>query len=111
MERCDFHHYLEAVLQLIYATNKYIDDTEPFKLAKDPDAVERLGTILNTCCQAVRVSLEFLAPLMPDIAGRGLTFVGGPEATTGPLLERTSWPPLAAGTKIVKADPLIPRKQ
>ena len=111
MERCDFHHYLEAVLQPIYATNKYIDDTEPFKLAKDPSATDRLGTILNTCCQAVRVSLEFLAPLMPDIVSRGLESVGGADATNGSLLERTTWPPLAAGTKILKAQPLIPRKQ
>jgi methionyl-tRNA synthetase len=111
MEKCDFHQYLEAIFRLVYVTNRYIDDTEPFKLAKDDSQRQRLGTILNTCAQAVRVVLEFLEPFMPDLAGRGLGYLGGPAAVQGNLLERTSWPALAAGTRITKAEPLMPRKQ
>ncbi len=51
MEKCEFHPYLELILRLVYVTNRYIDDTEPFKLAKDESQKERLGTILNTCAR------------------------------------------------------------
>jgi methionyl-tRNA synthetase len=111
MEKCEFHAYLEAIFRLVYVTNRYIDDTAPFKLAKDPAQNERLGTILNTCAQAIRIVLEFLAPFMPELAGRGLEPLGGNDAVKGNLLERTSWPALAAGTRITKAQPLMPRKQ
>jgi methionyl-tRNA synthetase len=110
MERCDFHAYLEGVFALVYAANKYIDDTAPFKLAKDPAQRDRLGTILNTCGQAVRVVLEFLAPIMPDLAGRGLCWLGGARGT-GDLIQGTTWPALPAGTAVAKGEPLFPRKQ
>ena len=111
MEKCEFHTYLESIFRLVYVTNRYIDDTEPFKLAKDESQRERLGTILNTCAQAIRMVLEYLEPFMPDLAAKGLSWLGGTEAVTGNLLERTNWPALAAGTRITKAEPLMPRKQ
>lgn len=108
MERCAFHAYLENVMQLVTATNQYIDVTAPFKLAKDPSQRPRLATILNTCAQAVRIVLEYLAPVMPDVAARGLALVGGPA--DGDLTARTAWGALSAGTKIIKPEPLLPRK-
>jgi len=110
MERCEFHNYLGALLDVAHATNKYIDDTEPFKLAKDPTQRERLGTILNVCAQAVRVILEFLAPIMPDTAPTGLARLSA-DAAEANLLERTAWGSLPAGTAVAKGAPLIPRKQ
>ncbi len=110
MSHCKFHDYLTGILAVAQATNKYIEDTEPFKLAKDPDQTERLGTILNTCAQAVRVVLEFLTPFMPDVAPDGLAMLGGGDDSKN-LLERTEWGSLPAGTPITKGAPLIPRKQ
>ncbi len=111
MEVCGFHKYLEAIARLIHATNQYIEQTEPFKLAKDETQRDRLGTILNTCAQAVRTALEFLAPVMPDIAARGLECIGGPADETRGLIDRTAWGALPAGASAAKTQPLIPRKQ
>ena len=110
MECCLFTAYMENIMRLIAATNKYIDDTEPFKLANDPSQRVRLGTILNTCAQAVRVALEFLVPIMPELAGRGLALLGVQEPTSGTIFERTTWGQLPPGTRITKTEPLLPRK-
>ncbi|NLF30564.1 MAG: methionine--tRNA ligase [Planctomycetes bacterium] len=109
MARCDFHAYLGALLAVAQATNRYIEDTEPFKLAKDPDQRRRLGTILNTCAQAVAVILAHLEPFMPEVAAAGLSRFGGAPAA-GTLAERTAWGALPAGTPVSKGEPLIPRK-
>ena len=79
-------------------------------LAKDPSQRDRLGTILYTCAQAVRIILEFLAPIMPDVARSGLERAGGAAIVAGGLIERTAWGALPAGTCIRKSEPLIPRK-
>ncbi len=111
MDRCAFHAYLEQIYQLVGATNQYIDATQPFKLAKDPAQRERLGTILYTCAQAIRVALEMLVPVMPDIATAALERLGVTGPQDGHLLERAAWGALPAGTVVTKGAPLIPRKQ
>ncbi|MFW6145752.1 MAG: methionine--tRNA ligase [Planctomycetota bacterium] len=110
MARCEFHAYLAAVLAVTQATNRYIDETEPFKLAKDPHQRERLGTILNTCAQAVYIILAHLAPVMPDVAAAGLAHFEDGAAAGGTLSERTAWGALPAGRIVSKGPPLIPRK-
>ena len=68
MEICAFHTYLDKVVTLVAATDKYIDTTEPFKLAKDQRQRDRLGAILYTCVEAVRIVLLYLGPVMPESA-------------------------------------------
>ena len=111
MERLAFQEYLEAVQQLVNATNKYIEVTEPFKLARDDSQRARLGAILNTCAQATRITFEWLYPYMPESAVLGLEALGLDEPEPGSLLERTAWGKLPAGTAIKKASPLYPRKE
>jgi len=104
-----FSDYLRAVLGLTSATNRYIDATQPFKLAKDPARRDRLGTILYTCAEAVRIVLSYLEPFMPVKAVAGLAQLGvGPGA--GSLSDRGRWGGLEAGTRIAGAGPLFPRK-
>ena len=88
METCQFHHLIDRVLGLADATNRYIDVTAPFKLAKDPAAKERLGTILYTCAEAVRLILLYLSPFMPVTAAKGLQQLGWPAGPAGPARRR-----------------------
>jgi methionyl-tRNA synthetase len=109
MEHCRFHVYLDLVADITSATNQYIDRTEPFKLAKDETQRERLGTILYTCAEAVRVLLVYLRPFMPETVDRGLAQIGWAD-TDAPLAETGAWGLLAAGTKTAQGDGLFPRK-
>jgi len=109
MASCQFHRYLDAMFALVDATNRFIDVTEPFKLAKDPSGRRRLGGILYDCAEAVRLILAYLAPIMPASAAAGLAQLGlGPEAIN--LVEAGRWGVLAVGTRTGKAVGLFPRK-
>ncbi len=110
MEACRFHEYLDKTLALATATNVYIDRTEPFKLAKDESQRERLGTILYTCAEAVRIVLLYLQPIMPETSAKALEMLGV-AATQGTLSEAGKWGQMTPGTKVQKCDPLFPRKQ
>jgi methionyl-tRNA synthetase len=109
METCQFHSLLERVLGLADATNRYIDVTAPFKLAKDPAARERLGTVLYTSAEAVRLILLYLTPFMPETALRGLAQLGW-QPPPNALATAGTWGALQPGTKIGKAEGLFPRK-
>ena len=99
----------QMVFQLVDATNRFIDTTEPFKLAKDETQRQRLGTILYTCAEAVRILLLYLRPFMPETVDRGLARIGWADAEA-PLAESGGWGLLAPGTQTVKGDGLFPRK-
>ncbi len=110
MRRLAFHRYLEAALDLVTATDQYIDTTEPFKLAKDGSQRRRLGSILYTCAEAVRIVLLYLRPVMPAAADRGLAQLGY-QVPDEPLNACGAWGGLPAGAKIEKGEGLFPRKQ
>ena len=109
MNACKFHVYLDNITALTAATNRYIDTTEPFKLAKDDSQRDRLATILHTCAEAVRIILLYLTPVMPTKAAAGLAQLGcdHPAAT---LDELGQWGEILAGANTQKADALFPRK-
>ncbi|MCK4623740.1 MAG: methionine--tRNA ligase [Phycisphaerae bacterium] len=110
MSRCRFSEYIGAALEVASATNRYIDATEPFKLAKDPSQRERLGTILYTCAEAVRIVLSYLEPFMPEKSAEGLAHLGVSGVSDGTLSERGRFGLIEPGTKTAKSDPLFPRK-
>ncbi len=109
MATCQFHAVLDGIAELAGATNRFIDATEPFKLAKDPAAKDRLADILYTCAEALRIMLLYLRPFMPDAADRGLAQLGWP-APSQPLTDLGRWGVLPAGTKLQAAQALFPRK-
>jgi len=109
MEVCAFDVYLQKVLDLVTATNRYIEATEPFKLAKDDSQRSRLGTILYTSAEAVRIILLYLQPFMPRSSERGLAALGVTNQS-GKLSETGRWGGLPAGTRTTICEPLFPRK-
>ena len=110
MEACRFHIYLDHVLALTDATNRFIEATAPFKLAKDPSQRDRLAGILYTCAEAVRLILLYLRPVIPEAADRGLTQLGW-SLPDRPLSDVGRWGGLEAGTNTCKAEALFPRKK
>jgi len=109
MRRCAFHTYLEKLLAVAAATNRFIDTTEPFRLAKDASRRDRLGSILYTCAEALRVLLLYLRPIMPQASRRGWEQLNY-TATVENLNIAGAWGQLRPGTAVRKAEPLFPRK-
>jgi methionyl-tRNA synthetase len=110
MAGCEFHTYLDKVMALVDVTNRFIEITEPFKLAKEPDQGDRLGAILYTCAEAVRLILVYLEPFMPETSVLGLEQLGWQRGDQS-LAQAGQWGVLATGTGVNKGEGLFPRRQ
>jgi methionyl-tRNA synthetase len=68
MEELQFHRALEAVWGALDHANRYIVQTAPFTLIKDPTKQARVGEVLHHLLEAVRTVSRLLGPFMPDTA-------------------------------------------
>lgn len=59
---------IEEVMKLLRASNKYIDETAPWVLAKDPGKKNVLKTVLYNLLEAIRISAVLLEPIIPSTA-------------------------------------------
>ncbi len=64
MENMEFSVALSSVWQLISRTNKYIDETEPWMLAKDEEKREELGSVMVHLAESLRRAAILLQPFL-----------------------------------------------
>ena len=57
---------LDEIFDVLRRTNKYIDETMPWALAKDDTKKDRLETVLYNLLESIRVCGIFLSPYLPD---------------------------------------------
>ena len=108
MEKYAFQQALQEIFRVIARANKYIDETAPWALAKDESQKARLGGVLYTLLESVRVCSSLLVPFMPDSCERIRGMLGAaPEACTWDAACR--WGELPAGAKVSKGENLFPR--
>jgi len=100
-------HALEATMSLARAINSYLENTAPWKLAKDPAQREELAEVLAVSSEALRILLVLLSPYMPVKIAEALRLLGGEKAETGKL----AWGLLPAGAVFEEGAPLFPRLQ
>ena len=109
MNDCAFHTYIEKTLAVVSETNRFIDVTEPFRLAKTEPDSDRLSAILYTAAEAVRIVLLLLGPILPETVDRGFAQLGW-RPDKAPLGELARWGVLPAGVAVEKRESLFPRK-
>jgi methionyl-tRNA synthetase len=109
---CYRGHLLQEALLCLWAlitrANQYIDQTSPFKLAKDPAQAARLDDILYTLAEVCRTLGVLLWPVIPGTAEklqRQLGFAGVPAH----LAEPTA--PIEEGHQLGEVFGLFPRKE
>ena len=76
MDELMFHEALESVWKLIRRTNKYIDETMPWALAKDEANKDVLNHVLYNICESLRVSATMFSSLLPDTSRKIFTQLG-----------------------------------
>lgn len=64
MDKFSFSQALEEIWVVIRRTNKYIDETMPWVLAKDESAKDRLDTVLHNLAEAIRIVSVLIYPFM-----------------------------------------------
>jgi len=72
--RARFKQAITEAMRVVAAANKYLSDTEPWKLAGDP---ERRDTVLNTALQVVSDANTMLTPFLPHAAEKVYRALGG----------------------------------
>ena len=65
LEAQQFTTAVQACAALIAATDGYISENAPWKLAKDPAQRDRLATVLRTAAKAIRILTALLYPVLP----------------------------------------------
>ena len=61
---------ITEILSLFKRCNKYVDETEPWVLAKDPEKADRLSTVLYNLAEAIIIGASLLEPFMPETAAK-----------------------------------------
>ena len=72
---------LVAIFELLRSSNKYIDLTAPWALAKDPEKADRLETVLYNLFEAQRVAALLLSPFLPETSAKMLEQLGNNDNT------------------------------
>ena len=108
MEKYQLHLALEEAFKLIQRANKYIDETMPWKLAKEEDKKPRLAAVMYNLLEALRVSLTLLTPFIPESCAKAFDQIGADESAR-------SWDAaceygvLPADVAVRKGETLFPR--
>ena len=97
---------VEAVLNLAKRSNKYIDETTPWALAKDEASLPRLGTVLYNLLEAIRYIAVLLSPFMPETSEKIFAQMNCDIKDYDSL---ESFGALKAGEKVGKAEALFAR--
>ncbi len=112
-EHIDELHYTEALEELwefVRRSNKYIDQTRPWVLAKEEDSQDRLQTILYNLMESLRFIATMLKPFMvdtPEEIGRQMGCRR--EIVQADWQDLSQWGKLPAGRSVRKGDPIYPR--
>ncbi len=97
---------IQLIFNVLRRSNKYIDETTPWILAKDPAQKGRLGTVLYNLLETIRICGALLGAYLPDTSQKILTILNT-EATDFESLK--AFGSLCAGTKLKPAEILFER--
>lgn len=108
-DRLEFTRALESIWQMIGAGNKYVNDREPWTLAKQ-EKTQELAGVLYSALEVARAAAILISPFMPATANEIARQLGISET-----FKELKWQnaadadPLPVGTKIQGPDPIFPR--
>jgi methionyl-tRNA synthetase len=109
LENMEFSVALGAIWALVGRTNKYIDETKPWALAKEEANREALASVMGHLAEGLRIVSILIQPFLTQTPQRIWSQLG---IEAGPLIAWDSlgeFSNLIAGTKTSKGDPIFPR--
>jgi methionyl-tRNA synthetase len=108
LENNELQGALLSIWSLVTRANQYVDQTAPFKLAKDPAQTQRLDEVLYNLAETCRVLAVLLWPFLPDTAAKIYAQLGLSDEPN--QVAAAAWGGLVAGHKTGEPAPLFPRK-
>ena len=109
-EDMQFSIVLADIWALVARTNKYIDETAPWVLAKDEANKEKLASVMNHLAESLRQIAIMIEPFMPHTTPQIFAQLGIEGEASKVWDSLTKFDTLAQGTKVVeKGTPIFPR--
>ncbi|MEO0454523.1 MAG: methionine--tRNA ligase, partial [Verrucomicrobiota bacterium] len=107
MENWNIHMALTELWRGITRANQYVEESAPWKLAKEEEQTGRLDTVLNRMISAIYLLVSELESILPDITQATLEQMGNLPVLAGEM--EPTWPQLPQGHQVSKPTPLFPR--
>ncbi|MCQ5055006.1 methionine--tRNA ligase [Agathobaculum butyriciproducens] len=104
MEKLRVADAITEVFTLLRRCNKYIDETEPWKLAKDETKQDRLATVLYNLMEGIRMAAVALAAYLPNTSAKILDMLGTQERD---YLKLDQFGLLETGGKVVEKPEIL----
>lgn len=110
MNEYQFSEALKDIWKFISRLNKYIDECEPWKLAKEEDKKDRLSTVMYNLVEGLYKIAIIISPFMPQTAQKMIDQLGLIEDVTKIKLKKfKEWGIYPIGNKLKDPEPIFPR--
>lgn len=106
LDSLELPNALSAIWTLISRTNKYIDETAPWVLAKSPESQPRLAAVIYNLLESLRIVSVLITPFLPDTAKAIRAAIG--ETGDAVWDDCGKWA-LLQGSGVSAALPMFPR--
>lgn len=109
MDHLAFDQALDAVMLIVSRTNKYIDETQPWVMAKEAADVKKLQGAMYHLAETLRIVAHLLRPFMPQTPDHIFQQLGLKDQSDQ-LLRDLAWGRFPEAVKVVeKGTPIFPR--
>ncbi len=109
LDKLQFSSALTEIWKVISRTNKYIDETMPWVLAKDEANKPRLAGVMYNLAESLRIISILLQPFMPETPEKIWKQLGLADPKAIRWDSTQNWGGYPAGTKVNKGDVIFPR--
>ena len=108
-QKVEEYHFADALAEIFAVfgrANKYIDETAPWVLARDPADADRLSTVLYNLVEALVIGTSMLRPFLPTTADNALAQL---NTTPRPFADLGRWGLYPSGNVVREGDKLFAR--
>lgn len=105
-DKFELQNAMNATWELINRANKYVDETAPWTLAKDPENIDLLASVMYHLAESIRVAAHLVAPYLVETAPKILEQLGIKEDI---CLENLKFGADLGGVKVCKGEALFKR--
>lgn len=105
-DKFELQNGMLATWELINRANKYVDETAPWALAKDPEKKDELASVMYHLAESIRVTAHLVAPYLVETAPKILNALGLDEKLS---IETLEFGKNLGGVKVNKCEPLFKR--
>jgi methionyl-tRNA synthetase len=107
LDEAEITQALDRIWQRVRRLNRYVEEHQPWQLAKDREQDARLQTVLRSLAEGLRVVAVLLTPYIPESAEKLLAALGAPDID----LAGAAFGAHPGGQAVTKLAPLFPKPE